>query len=360
MSANYRFADGDRTTDWPTWLLEVSTDITASLDSISKSHARLNDQVRNGYKYRYVWNQQVNGLVDRLVNAGILSPTSPYPKTEFNLTKSEMAVNICKNGRALQIFESQSYVHCLAVMKLLDGAVSGLVVGDILIPFICFRGIVEHVAIYHSTIGKLQGFSVPKTFEQANLTLGEIYEVLTNSAYATRVDWKRLLGENSIDFEAAGTLSYTQNPNRADIKAKSVLNAIDTLGKRVKGIRNTYELLCEFAHPNVGNMFMFTQSQRQHPDSRGVIWVDKVLGPEPPRELLVEGKSLLVAVFQQIGRCLIHLEKLLDTAKKEQRKVQSVSQLVIRTLVSQNSGILDPDLLCPCGSKKTLRRCCQD
>jgi hypothetical protein len=52
--------------------------------------------------------------------------------------------------------------------------------------------------------------------------------------------------------------------------AKQVLDKIDALNKSIPGARAAYEILCDYLHPNVGDLFAATLSYSERPDRFGI------------------------------------------------------------------------------------------
>ena len=92
-----------------------------------------------------------------------------------------------------------TFAKHLAVVRLLTGIRSGVAADDVLVPFLCLRGIVEQIASYHVTIEKLRPVQVPGTFEEANKQLGSLLELFNKRLYGTRVDWLGLARGDDAD-----------------------------------------------------------------------------------------------------------------------------------------------------------------
>ncbi|MDO9367757.1 MAG: hypothetical protein Q7T68_04235 [Sphingopyxis sp.] len=63
--------------------------------------------------------------------------------------------------------------------------------------------------------------------------------------------------------------------------AKNILNGIDRLEKLVPGTRAIYSVLCEFLHPNVGDLISSTQTTRAFSNSSGTRFISPQIGQGP-------------------------------------------------------------------------------
>ena len=122
--------------------------------------------------------------------------------------------------------------------------------------------------------------------------------------YGTRCDWEKLINLTSDSIEEK-SVKYAASENRIDLTSKTMMNAIDSLDKEIPGLRKTYEVLCEFAHPNAGSVFAFMISVKCVSDkATGIDWVEKQFGLEPPRGFTAELSSLLEVIFSKVAAAL--------------------------------------------------------
>jgi hypothetical protein len=64
-------------------------------------------------------------------------------------------------------------------------------------------------------------------------------------------------------------VQYVKKPNIASALPDNILNAIDKLDKTVAGTRLAYEILCEYLHPNVGDLWGATLEADSSVDAHG-------------------------------------------------------------------------------------------
>lgn len=356
----------DSQASWPDWILQLDLEITTALNSISSIHERLRATVQGGYSYKQVLQKQINAPFDKMAAEGVISneiiDSLLGPSRKLNksiaLPRDFVAALICDMSSAYQTLATMTFASVLAITRLLDGVSRGVGARDLLVPFVCLRVVIEHIAHYLTVIQKLRPYAVPDSPEEACRVLSEINKVLVQASYATRVDWDALVGSDAQEHIERKRIAYKPEENREDREAKSILGAIDSLDKAVKGTRAVYEMLCEFAHPNVGTLLLFTESVDPSVDKQGVWWVNKRLGPDTPLEFLKNCRVPCHSLFQKTERCLAHFDMLQGEGSKQRQKVLAVTQKVVRHLHGSNKGLLDLYSPCPCGSDKKLKFCC--
>ena len=82
----------------------------------------------------------------------------------------------------------------------------------------------------------------------------DLREVIHKSLYATQREWTKLI---KSDFRKTSVkdVQYVKKEHMADARPDNILKAIDKLEKIVPGTRLSYEILCEYLHPNVGDLW---------------------------------------------------------------------------------------------------------
>ena len=343
---------------WPTWLLAAGPDMPETLDKIRSCHKRLREAVQEGYNYDVVFQGPINAAIDRLVAGQALDPKSGHIRKNFRLTREVEIAQFYDNGSAYRILRALCAAKQMALVHLLDAVTATLIRGNLLCAQVCLRSLVEHVAHFDSVIFLLRSYSTPPVFDEANKMLWEINSKLAKAARATRIDWPALVrAEDKNELERL-KVKYKPAPNREDLSANTILDAIDSLNKRVKGTRIVYEVLCEFAHPNFGLILSLTRSAKPVLDDQGVGWIRKELSLEPPTGFVNEMGIAFTHIFAKVAECLAHFESLLVEADEESRKIRQLTQMVVRHNISRRRDLLSPYIPCPCGSGSKVKFCC--
>jgi hypothetical protein len=342
---------------WPTWLLDLPTDVLASLDQINACSIKLREAIQEVYIYDNIFQRPLTSVIDQLVAAEALDPKTAQIRKPFKMPREIEIMQFYSNGSSYRLLGMLCVTRKMALVHLLDGAISALKSGNLLVAFICMRSVIEHVALLSAVISDLRSLSVSSIFHEANQTLGEIGSKLGKAARATRVDWQAItLSKDSERFKSPN-IRYKPRENREDLTSKQVMNLIDRLDKRLKGVRSVYEILCEFAHPNVGLLFSLTQKAEPVLDAQGVGWIRKELSLNPPISFLGD-TGLFAFVFAKMCECLTHFEQSLSQADEEKQKVLQITQTVVRHLIARRRDLLSPYALCPCGGGLKVKFCC--
>jgi hypothetical protein len=132
----------------------------------------------------------------------------------------------------------------------------GIVLSDL-------RSILErlaHIRHLSKAIEKTQGTTPETKASHPFLDTIELQKHTRNALYGTRTDWNAIVEQElkDIDLKKMGSKSVRQEV-LGDYEAEQILSKIDALNKVIPGSRACYELLCEFAHPNVGDLAAATQ-----------------------------------------------------------------------------------------------------
>jgi hypothetical protein len=343
---------------WPTWLLASGPDMPETLDKIRSYHERFREAVRGGCDYDTVFQGPINAAIDQLVAAQALDSKSGRIRKNFRMTREVEIAQFYDNGSAYRILRALCAAKQMALVHLLDAVTFTLIGGNLLCAQVCLRSLVEHVAHFDSVIFLLRSYSVPSLFDEANKTLWEINSKLAKATRATRIDWLALLRAKDKNELERLKIKYKPAPNREDLSAKTILDAIDSLDKRVKGARVVYEVLCEFAHPNFGLILSLTRSAKPVLDDQGVGWIRKELSLQAPTGFVDEMGIAFSSIFVKVGECLAHFESLLVEPDEQSKKLQQLTQTVVRHVVTKRRDLLSPYVPCPCGSGSKVKFCC--
>lgn len=116
--------------------------------------------------------------------------------------------------------------------------------------------------------------------EKASGNVIRVNQAIAEALYGTRVDWRMLANADfeNIYFKDA---AYKPREHEMDLTKKNVLNAVNTLNKRIPGTRVAYDVLCEFLHPNVGDVLAASLNSRPFLDRFGIRHLEHALGRGP-------------------------------------------------------------------------------
>ena len=178
-----------------------------------------------------------------------------------------MRATIYDQAKSASEMRAFSKVASVAAVELAEATLAGIKAGQVVVAYTALRGFIErtaHVATIAETLRKIK--SAPP---DSHLTPAlELSDVIHKALYGTQREWEKVV---KADFRetSAKELKYVKKDHTANILADNILNAIDKLDKRVPGTRLVYEILCEYLHPNVGDLWGATLEAESFVDAHG-------------------------------------------------------------------------------------------
>lgn len=345
--------------EWPDWIKKAGTAVLPALKHIAECHERLLREEKDGYSHVYVRQDQVLHYQDAMLADGIIDLSGKILKKNVEVPKTFRLVRMYVFGSPVRLFRLLVHTKKLALIHLLTAARNSAHDGNLLVVLICFRSIIEHVAHFYDVLKDIQKFTLPSNPEEVTLFNVQIDSMLAERLFATRINWDGLLNGSVEEVLAKkGKFEYKERDDRLDRTANQILNSVDLLSKKIRGLRGVYELLCEFAHPNVGVLFSLCVSAEPIQDKQGVHWVRKHIGLEPPGSLVEATGKVFSEIIERVDECLQQFELSLEESKEEERKIQTICQLGVREALRVQRNLLDPYDECPCASGVKLKFCC--
>jgi hypothetical protein len=153
-------------------------------------------------------------------------------------------------------------------------------------------------------------------------------------------------------------VQYLKKPNIANALPDNILSAVDKLDKTVAGTRLVYEILCEYLHPNVGDLWGATLEAESSLDGHGTRHLIRRIGLGPknykglPDQQVIRDKLFDVCA-DIVVQLPIALDEIALIAEKATRLTRRFAHGVVRNYRQQFVGS-DP---CPCLSGKTVAAC---
>lgn len=325
----------------------------ASLERISAARNRLWQVAKEDYPYEVVGNQQINALTDEWVAKGILTPNGEWLRN-VRLPREIEFAQLNRNAINYRVLGALCGAKRMACVQLVDGIQRELSHNSLLVGFLCLRSLLEQIAHFDRQVTALEKALQNSDADNCNK---EVYRVLVKGAYATRIDWQKLLHSCEGDL-LDKSIKYKPKDTRADVTAGSVLDAIDGLTQHIEGTRTVYEALCEFAHPNSGVILALTRKMDQHIDDQGVYWLHKCLSMNAPLAGVKDISVFVQRAFEISARCMVHFESRLVEAIELRRAILKTTQVIIQRMLEKRPDCILPYSLCPCGSGKKTKFCC--
>jgi len=258
-------------------------------------------------------------------------------------------------GRASAQLQAYRQVISLALLEHAEDTIVMLSQRRLMLGLGSLRGLIERTGILADSVKRLTSrISDPEVDFADVLAAGEI---IGRTLYSTRLNWK-VLAEKDLREIQINELEYKKAENSSDMSAKNVLTGIDRLEKMVKGVRSTYGVLCEFLHPNVGDLISSTVEANSFFDKAGTRHIRRQLARGPA---ILSGQIDLANILESVSvisqdvvRIIPDLLSQLDTfANNVTRSTQKSQHRVLRN----NRRIFSRNDPCPCLSGNTIGRC---
>jgi hypothetical protein len=227
------------------------------------------------------------------------------------------------------------------------------------VPFAMTRGLIERAAAaetLNQSLAPILEAPAP-TIEEAFRTVLRAAEAITVALFGTKVDWEMLSGS---DFEnvSAKTAGYKPIEYAVNLTAKQILNAVDRLNRRIPGARVAYDVLCEFLHPNVGDLLAASVDSRSFLDRLGIRHVEIIIGRGPTDLRRRLDVAHVLAATTRIATSIVNLIPIIhQDLDKVADIISSRTRRMMRPLLKKNMHFFRRSDLCPCHSGKTIGAC---
>jgi hypothetical protein len=260
---------------------------------------------------------------------------------EYALTKNQLSQYLWTKRKAVSdgIMHLQNAINdnsltlCMMIMRAILEQISDFVTFDKSIPS-----------------GPSKADSYTKNSERIN----NISTILHGHIMATRIDW---LDYASKPMKGSRKKSYKPEEGFQSA-AKSILNSIDVLDKNIKGVRRSYEFLCEFTHPNAGTYFAYRVSKKEVSRNSPFMFIETVLGTENSKEGIEWLSIPIVESFQLFADCLYEFEKSVGSLNKLALSIKRYLPLHAKIVLEKTPEIWNRNEPCICLSGKRVVSCC--
>jgi hypothetical protein len=151
---------------------------------------------------------------------------------------------------------------------------------------------------------------------------------------------------------------YAQKENTIDIAARNILNSIDKLDKRVRGTRNCYDVLCEFLHPNVGDMHASTIKSSVEYDGFGTRHLIRDLGIGPKDFTNSPDIKLVISqVFSICGYIFQRIPSVFEEFGETTASLNLMAKSFAHQIREENKMYFKRRDIFPCMSGVQIRNC---
>jgi hypothetical protein len=324
--------------------------ILLSLESLANG---LEASIGNTFSYHLVSQAQA-ALVERAyyfwLKAGGVGPQPGDPASVRSALYNQAAA-----ARQLEAFLR---VLKISIYEAATAAAQGFEKREISLPVMMLRGLVERTANAVLLADALLGLNLPAVkSETQNGPLLEVGDRIARALYGTRVNWPVL---RHLDWRTAKKeeVAYVRKELTADMQVKGIMTAIDKLNRRVPGTRIAYDVLCEYLHPNVGDLYGATIRVRSSFDTYGTRHLAREIGLGPKD--LSAAADLNVIMSKVLGICCEVME-LLPAVIAELEAASLVANRMARKhghrIRKRYRDYFQKNDLCPCLSGLKVRDC---
>jgi hypothetical protein len=189
-------------------------------------------------------------------------------------------------------------------------------------------------------------------------TLIDLAQPVSKTLYGTRRNWAELV---QADFSEGGGKRdrYQVEAGNKDLESNSVMNFVDEVNKEIAGVRRVYELLCEFAHPNVGDLFSATAEFHITTDRKNLRFYKRIIRNENRNSSMHPDFDIILGkIYQFMVKIIENHTKNHDILSRYSLLSLNIAQNYIANVVRRNSHAFRRDDICPCLSGKMLYQCC--
>jgi hypothetical protein len=344
------------------WFAPKGSACRKHLDRLWTLADSIRERASLGHTYRSIVHDQYMAAIDKMAASGQLqsmdsgSSLSGPIGVAPNLAQAMLYASTNSSNQLRQFVVKNQLAVSTCCQVFFDALESRKVAP----AFSDLRAIIEHVAHATLALRKCEAVECPQNpaFMEANAFLNEVREILVKSNYATRVDWKQLFLDQT-PLRKRETLKYGPGSSRIDVRAKSIANALQKIDKRIEGLSNVYDLLCEFTHPNAGTHFAFLEEGRIDEFNRnGLLWKEVTIGPDVPKLFLKDFGRFAEETVECVAECLEAFTEFESQAESLCLRLTEASQIMARRVLATKPGLFEVYHLCPCMSGNKVKFCC--
>jgi hypothetical protein len=230
------------------------------VEQLAQFRTHLSEVYGNRHSFRRTSASQSNRAYEKFKTGKILSDDE-WVTTYFAVVQH------------VRQFQASVFVASCVMRNFIDTIEGAHSRGDLISLLGQLRSLMERIAHLHFLTKRVSA-KLEAALESDDvhplLSSLNIDDDMRNALYGTTVKWNEVAPKplEAIDLEK--DLGKRLKENYGVHFATQVLNKIDALNKSVPGTRAAYEILCDYLHPNVGDLFAVTSSYIEDADRFGV------------------------------------------------------------------------------------------
>lgn len=322
--------------------------------SLHKLAATLEIHLKSPFKYRLISQAQAGPAERAYFNWANAGNTGPVPGVDA----ASMRAAVYSQAAPARQLDAFLHVSRVAVLELCRVCIQGFEAGEITIPCMMLRSLIERIAHVAALAAALKPLAEirPSPDKPSEPLIAEA-DRIGKALYGTKIDWRKL---SAVDWRVAKTkdIEYVRKELTMDVSARSVLTAIDKLDKRVPGLRIAYDVLCEFLHPNVGDLYATTVHTYSRTDFHGTRHLIREIGLGPKD--LSDTPDLERILSQVLAICSGTLEILplaFDDLRAASLAANKMAEKFAHRVRKHYRPYFQKDDLCPCLSGLRVKEC---
>jgi hypothetical protein len=283
-------------------------------------------------------------------------------KTGKSLSHAEWVATYFAIMQHVRQFQASVFVASCVMRSFIETIEGAHSRGDLISLLGQLRSLMERIAHLHfltkRVYAKLQvaqeSYDVHPLLSSLNID-----DDMRNALYGTTVKWNEVAAKplEAIDLEKE--LGKRLKEDFGIHFATQILNKIDALNKSVPGTRAAYEILCDYLHPNVGDLFAVTSSYVEDTDRFGVKHLI--------RDIYVGQRSFDGTTADRVilDRIYDLFAKLIEISADDYRRCKLLDATLsdwarsyTKEILKNNKHTFKKSDLCPCSSGKRVFACC--
>ena len=265
---------------------------------------------------------------------------------------------IYNQSSAARQLEAFVHVSRTLAVELSKVAIHSFEVGEVSVPFMALRGLIERIAHIGSLADEIKDLRSEKAPpDRPSMPLINLGDRIGKALYGTKVDWKALC-TSDLRNASKNDLAYFHKVLTMNVSARSVLSSIDKLERRIPGIRVAYEVLCEFLHPNVGDLYSATVRSDSELDEFGTRHVVREIGLGPKDlSTTIDLQAALAQVLEISCDAIRLFPELLENLENAIVIANAMARKSAHRIRKNYRELFGKGDLCPCLSGLKVRYC---
>ncbi len=324
--------------------------LLSSLDTLNASAA---ERIRTPYEFRLISQAQARPYSLAFTKWVQTGRTGSAPEG----TPAEIRASIYAQAETASELKAFVVVASVVIVELTDATIVAFNDGRIVVAHTALRCLIERIANASAVADAVSSLKSEQVQEIEIFPLLEVSEIITRALYGTQREWSAVV-KTDLREAIPKDLRYVKKEHTADIGANNILKAIDKLDRKVPGTRNVYEVLCEFLHPNVGDLWATTTVASSFYDRYGTRHLVRTIGAG--RKDLV-GLPDQRAVYDQLFEICADIVAYACTVFSRLQVAAETADVLTKKWahkVAKNSPMYcAPSDICPCLSGLTVKAC---